>query len=68
MAGTKEGGVKTAKTNKKLYGKDYYSQIAKRGWSAEVRATRRPGGFAAMPREKVQAAGKKGGTNSRRYK
>lgn len=27
MSGTKEGGKKTAETNKKKYGEDYYSKI-----------------------------------------
>lgn len=31
MAGTKEGGLKAAATNKKKYGKNFYAQIGARG-------------------------------------
>lgn len=60
MAGTKEGGQKAAKTNKELYGKDFYGKIGKKGGSLG-----RTGGFFAN-RELASIAGKKGGTISRR--
>ena len=31
MAGTKEGGLKAAATNKKKYGKNFYAQLGARG-------------------------------------
>lgn len=63
MAGTKEGGRKTAITNKAKYGEDIYSRIGRIGGSAKV-----PKGFALMDKEKVSLAGQKGGRISRRGK
>lgn len=34
MSGTKAGGVKTAQTNKKLHGKDYYVRLGVLGGKA----------------------------------
>ena len=61
MGGTIVGGRKAAKTNIKKYGEDFYSRIGREGGKKGT-----TGGFAAMPREKVQAAGRKGGANSSR--
>lgn len=36
MAGTKEGGIKAAKSNIEKYGKDFYSKIGARGGKAQV--------------------------------
>ena len=62
MAGTKEGGVKAALTNKNRHGKDFYAQIgAKGGRNGHT------GGFAAN-RDLARTAGAKGGRKSRRGK
>lgn len=62
MAGTKRGGRKAANTNKAKYGDDFYARIGSRGG----RKAGVPKGFAAMPIEKVRAAGRKGGRKSTR--
>lgn len=62
MAGTKAGGIAAAKTNIKLYGKDYYKKIAAIGG-----AKGKTGGFFAN-RELARIAGAKGGRISRRGK
>ena len=54
--GTKIGGLKAAKTNKKKYGKDFYKEIGRKGGLKS-----RGGGFASMTTEQVRAAGSKGG-------
>lgn len=60
MAGTKDGGVKAAATNKAKYGNDFYKiQGAKGGHNGHT------GGFAANP-ELARIAGAKGGSISRR--
>lgn len=59
--GTHEGGLKTAETVKKRFGEDHYKSIGHKGGIACGRK-----GFAAMPKEKVQAAGRKGGKSSTR--
>lgn len=60
MAGTREGGIKTARTVKEKYGEDFYQNIgAKGGRNGHT------GGFAANP-ELARIAGKKGGRISRR--
>lgn len=60
MAGTKEGGKKTAVTIKKKYGDDYYRNIgAKGGRNGHT------GGFASNP-ELARVAGRKGGLAPRR--
>lgn len=58
MSGTRKGGKAAARTNMKKYGPDFYSEIGRIGGSTK---TSKPKGFAAMPREKVIAAGRKGG-------
>lgn len=62
MAGTREGGLKAAKTNKERYGDDYYTI---RGRNGGLKS--RGGGFAANP-ELARIAGAKGGRNSKRGK
>jgi hypothetical protein len=54
----------TATTIKQRYGDDYYKIIGTRGG---LTPKTKPHGFAAMPLEKRRAAGRKGGTISRRY-
>jgi general stress protein YciG len=61
MSGTKAGGLKTAATNKALYGIDHYKRAGAIGGLAKV-----PKGFALMDKKKVRAAGKKGGSTSRK--
>lgn len=65
MAGTKLGGLKAHKTNLERHGKDYYARIGHLGGTTP---SNKPKGFAAMPTEKVQAAGRKGGKISKRGK
>lgn len=62
MVGIKEGGLKTAATNKKKYGEDFYKNIGARGGR-----NGHTGGFAADP-ERARWAGAKGGSKSRRGK
>ena len=63
MAGTKEGGLKAAKSNKERYGSDWYAKIGSIGGK-----NGHTGGFASMPIEKVREAGRKGGKKSKRGK
>lgn len=60
MAGTKEGGVKAAKSNYERYGKDFYAKIGAIGGKKG-----KTGGFYAN-RELARIAGRKGGIISRR--
>ena len=60
MAGTKVGGQKAAKTNKKRHGDDFYQRIGSKGGQLG-----RTGGFAANP-ELAKIAGAKGGRASKR--
>ncbi len=60
MSGTKIGGQKAAKTNKKRHGKDFYAKIGKKGGE-----NGHTGGFAANP-ELARKAGQIGGMISRR--
>lgn len=60
MAGTKAGGMKAAKTNKKLHGENFYAQIGRKGGR-----NGHTGGFAANP-ELAREAGRKGGLKSKR--
>lgn len=60
MTGTKAGGQKAAKTNKKKHGEDFYRIIGSKG--GQLGHT---GGFAANP-ELARIAGAKGGRASRR--
>ena len=62
MAGTKEGGLKAAQTNKLRHGDDYYARMGAKGGKACVCK-----GFAANP-ELAKKAGAIGGHNSRRGK
>lgn len=62
MAGTKEGGLKAAKTNKELHGEDFYARIGRKGGK-----NGHTGGFAAN-RELASLAGRKGGQISKRGK
>lgn len=62
MAGTREGGAKAAKTNKKRYGKEFYAQIGAMGGKKG-----KTGGFYAN-RDLAREAGRKGGKISRRRK
>ncbi len=62
MSGTKSGGVKAAKTNKKRYGSDFYKKIGTKGGKKGT-----TGGFAANP-ELARIAGRKGGKISKRGK
>lgn len=60
MAGTKEGGIKAAATNKKLHGKDFYSRLGSMGGKAG-----HTGGFYNNP-ELARRAGSIGGKKSKR--
>lgn len=68
MAGTKEGGLKAAATNKKKYGKNYYAQLGARGGRSHC------GGFNSdkvgkdglTGWERAKVAGKTGGLKSTR--
>ena len=64
MPGTRAGGKKASKTNKKLYGEDFYSRIGARG-GRNGRGPDYKGGFAANP-TLARIAGAKGGRKSRR--
>lgn len=60
MAGTKDGGMKAAATNKAKYGKSFYAMIGAKGGKKTGMK-----GF-ALNRELARAAGAKGGKISRR--
>lgn len=60
MSGTRAGGLKAFKTNLKKYGKDFYSNIGRKGGK-----NGHTGGFAANPKL-AREAGAKGGKISRR--
>ena len=60
MSGTKAGGLKAAQTNREKYGKEFYSQIGRKGGQ-----NGHTGGFAANP-ALARIAGAKGGRISRR--
>lgn len=59
MAGNKEGGKEAARTTKKLYGKDFYSVIGKKGGAGG-----HTGGFYRDP-ERARIIGAVGGLVSR---
>ena len=69
MSGTPEGGLKAAKTNKKLHGKNFYAEIGRKGGQ-----NGHTGGFASEKTgddgltgfERARIAGAKGGHMSRR--
>lgn len=60
MAGTIEGGKKAARTNKELYGSEFYRLIGQKGGQIS-----RGGGFAKHP-GLASVAGRKGGKASKR--
>ena len=60
MAGTKDGGMRAAQTNKAKHGSDFYARIGAKGGRKG-----RTGGFFAN-RELARLAGAKGGRISRR--
>jgi len=60
MAGTLAGGKKAAKTNKSVYGENFYKLIGQKGGKRKV-----PKGF-AINKELAREAGRKGGLVSRR--
>jgi general stress protein YciG len=60
MAGTKDGGIKAAETNKQIHGEDFYKRIGAIGGR-----NGHTGGFAAN-RELAREAGRKGGFISKR--
>ena len=60
MSGTKAGGLKAARTNKLLYGDDFYVRNGRKGGK-----NGHTGGFASN-RELARIAGAKGGRKSRR--
>ena len=60
MSGTKEGGKKAAKTNIERHGKDFYSNLGKKGGQ-----NGHTGGFYANP-ELARIAGAIGGLRSSR--
>lgn len=62
MSGTRQGGLKAAKTNKDRYGSEFYKKIGKVGGKKST-----TGGFAANP-ELARIAGRKGGKASKRRK
>ncbi|CAN5654340.1 hypothetical protein BH23PAT2_BH23PAT2_07680 [soil metagenome] len=62
MAGTQAGGKAAARTNKKLYGADFYTKIGAQGGKKG-----RTGGFFAN-RELARTVGAIGGRRSRRTK
>lgn len=62
MAGTKEGGLRAAATNKAKYGPDFYAKIGATGGK-----NGKTGGFFAN-RELARTAGAIGGRKSRRGK
>ena len=65
--GTRAGGLKAAETNRKKHGKDFYSNIGRKGGSIGT-----TGGFATVDKNGrhtlAQKAGRKGGAISRRGK
>jgi len=65
MSGTREGGLKAAKTNKEKHGEDFYVRAGQKTKEAWERNGRKPRGFAARP-ELARVAGAKGGSISKR--
>lgn len=62
MCGTKAGGLKAAKTNYALHGRNFYAEIGRKGGR-----NGHTGGFAANP-ELAREAGRKRGLKSKRGK
>lgn len=67
MAGNKIGGLKARDTNKRYHGADFYSRIGHLGGVGD-RGNKADKGFGSMPKEKISAAGRKGGLISKRGK
>lgn len=69
MGGTRAGGLLTAKTNKELYGEDWYQRIGAIGGKKGTKDGAIKG-FASMrangQTQKIREAGRRGGTISRR--
>ena len=63
MAGTKEGGIKAAKENKKRHGEDFYARVGKLGGQKS-----NPNKGFGSNRELASKAGRRGGLKSRRKK
>lgn len=63
MAGTREGGLKAAQTNKERHGDTFYVGIGAAGGKKS-----RGGGFASMEPAKLKESGRKGGRKSKRPK
>lgn len=61
MAGTRNGGLKAAATNKAKYGDRFYANIGHKGGK-----NGHTGGFASMTHERVAECGRKGGAISKR--
>lgn len=62
MSGTTEGGLAAMKTNKHLYGEDFYARIGSKGGSTPNKT---PKGFASS-HELAVRAGRIGGSISKR--
>lgn len=71
MAGTKEGGMKAAATNKKKYGDKFYAEIGRKGGKNGHEggfASVNPGKDGLTGPERAKIAGAKGGRLSKRGK
>lgn len=66
MPGTKEGGLKAAKTNRAKWGSDFYRKLGKIGGSKRTPKTKNKG--FASDRLRASISGAKGGRISRRRK
>jgi general stress protein YciG len=71
MAGTKSGGLKAAERNKALHGDDFYARIGSKGGKNAYKINPETGkalkGF-ALNAERARAAGRLGGSISKRGK
>lgn len=67
MAGTREGGIKSAKKTKENHGDDFFRKIGAKGGSRTHLSGAKPKGFATNP-ELARISGAKGGRISRRGK
>lgn len=64
MSGNREGGLKAAKTNIEKYGKDFYSEMGRKGGSGHRPEKR----YFHMHPEVARIVGAKGGRKSKRGK
>lgn len=64
MAGTKQGGKKTAQTNKLKHGEDYYKELGRKGGSVKHPETR----YFALHPDIASKVGTIGGYKSKRGK